>query len=424
MEKPHIPDAPGLGWRPRKQGWAAVWLARQDIARKGFKPSTHQILVLDAAPTEAQETRIRRECVRLQEEMYAFVGGDAEQPPPVFGGMIRDLINAYQIDPDSPYHGMRFHSRKDVTNMLKRIDAKYGKERLVDLGARDFKAWYKAFRWQQGPNGRETIATAYAVITLARMIFSFGAAFEVEKAPHDRISECARLNAILSELKFERAKPRSEAMTLRQCEDIIATANAMGLHSIALAQALQFDLRARQRDIIGEWVPENEPGISVIPPHRGRKWLRGLRWEEISSTMKLSHPMSKSRSGKIIERDLTLYPMVMAELAKIPPEKRTGPVVISEWKGAAGRPWKQNWFRQQWRLVATRAGVPKSLWNMDARAGGITETIEATGGNIEAARKEAEHSDIKTTARYSRRNAEAVKEATILVGDFRAKNRA
>jgi hypothetical protein len=422
MEKPHIPDAPGLAWRPRKLGWAAVWLARQDYAKKGFRPSTHQILVLDAAPTEEQETRIRRECVRLQEEMYAFGTAGTEQPK-VFGGTVRDLINAYQIDPDSPYRATRFHNRKQVTGLLRRIDAKYGKERLADLGARDFKAWYKAFRWQEGPEGRETISTAHAVMTVVRMIFSFGFSFEVEKTPRDRRGECARLKEILSELKFENGRPRSEAMTLRQCEDIIAAANAMGLHSIALAQALQFDLRARQRDIIGEWVPENEPGISVIPHYKGRKWQRGLRWEEISNTMKLSHPISKSRTGKILERDLTLYPMVMAELAKIPPEKRTGPVVVAEWKSAAGRPWKQSWFRQKWRLVATKAGIPKSVWNMDSRAGGITETIEATGGNIEVARKEAEHSDSKTTMRYSRRKAEALKEATILVGDFRAKNR-
>jgi hypothetical protein len=34
----------------------------------------------------------------------------------------------------------------------------------------------------------------------------------------------------------------------------------MGWHSIALAQAIQFDCALRQKDVIGEWVPESEPG--------------------------------------------------------------------------------------------------------------------------------------------------------------------
>jgi hypothetical protein len=417
MDKPQIADAPGLAWRPRRNGWAAVWLARQDIAKAGFKPSTRQIETFTGPPTEAQEHDVRAACVKFQEEMYAF----GHEQPKVFGGTVRALINTYQTDPDCRYQKMRYNGRRHTDALCKRIDARYGYLKLSDIGARDFNRWYAEIREPKEPGGRERITTAHAAMTVVRMMFNFGAAYEVEKAPRDRISECQRIVGVLAKLKFENGKPRDEAMTLRQCENIIAAAHAASppMPSIALAQALQFDLRIRQRDVIGEWVPSTEPGISVIDHRRNRKWLRGIRWEEISSTMKLSHPASKT--GKLIERDLTLYPMVMAELDRIPAEKRFGPVVISE---LTGRPWKNNNFRDHWRRIATASGLPTSVYNMDNRAGGITETIEATNGNVEAARKEAGHSDIKTTQRYSRRHLESNTGTAVIVADFRAKNKA
>lgn len=415
MDKPRIQAAAGLAWRPRRNGWAAVWLARQDIAGKGFKPATHQIGVFTSELTEADLLLIRKECARLQSQMYAFL----DDKPKTFGGTVRELVSAYQIDPDCTYQTMRYKTRRDTDNMLKKIVAKYGAVKLVDLDVREFKRWYESFRWPDGKDGRELITTGHAVMTTVRMVLTFGKLFEIEKTPRDKISECARLKDILSEMTFELAKPRTEAMTLRQCEDIIKAAHLAGSPSIALAQALQFDLRARQKDIIGEWVPVSEPGISVIDPQHARKWLRGLRWEEISGTMILQHPASKT--GKMIERDLKLYPMIAAELDRIPAEKRSGPVVICE---LTGRPWKQNNFRIRWRKIATAAGVPPTVFNMDSRAGGITETIEATGGNVEAARKEADHATLEQTAPYSRRRRQSIDDTAAKVLEFRDKNRA
>lgn len=414
MDKPHIPDAPGLAWRPRNNGWAAVWLARQDIAKKGFKPSTRQILVLEQPPTEAQETAIRIACVRFQEEMYEF----GNERPRVFEGTLRALVSTYQTDPDSAYQTMRYRTRRDTDNLLKRIVAKHGKVRLADIDVRELKRWYEGFRWPDGKDGRELIATGHAMMTTFRMALTYGKVFEIEKTPRDKVSECARVREILSEMKFELARPRTEAMTLRQCEDIIAAAHKAGLPSISLAQALQFDLRARQRDIIGEWVPVSEPGISVIDHYHARKWLRGLRHEEISSTLVLNHPASKT--GKMIERDLSLYPMIMAELDRIPADKRAGPIVICE---LTGRPWKQNHFRIKWREIATTAGVPPTVFNMDSRAGGITETIEATGGDLERARKEADHATQEQTAKYSRHKRRSNDQTAAAVLEFRGKNR-
>ena len=41
-------------------------------------------------------------------------------------------------------------------------------------------------------------------------------------------------------------------------------AEHFGWYSIALAQALQFELLLSQKDVIGEWVPVTEPGKSDV----------------------------------------------------------------------------------------------------------------------------------------------------------------
>ncbi|WP_398480949.1 hypothetical protein [Tardiphaga sp.] len=413
MEKPHIAAAPGLAWRPRKNGWAAVWICRQDIAKKGFKPTTHQIGVFESELTESNLILIRKECARLQEEMYDFV----TDQPNVFGGRIRDLINAYQTDPDSTYHALTYKSRKQVESIMRRVLEACGGDLLSEMNARTMKQVYEKLRWPTGKEGKERIATAHAGMTHIRLMLSFGATYEIEKAPRNQQSECARLREIMSGMRFELVKARKQTVTLRQCEQLIAKAHELGLHSIALAQAMQFDLRSRQKDIIGEWVPLSEPGVSSIV-RRGRKWLRGIRWEEINSDLILEHVTSKT--GKLMKRDLKLYPMTMAELARIPAERRYGPVVVSD---GTGRPWKQNNFRLRWREVADAVGIPKEVFNMDTRAGGITETIKATGGNLEAARKEADHSKLEQTAKYSREHDESNRDTAVIVADFRAKNR-
>jgi site-specific recombinase XerD len=82
----------------------------------------------------------------------------------------------------------------------------------------------------------------------------------------------------------------------------------------------------------------------------------------------------------------------------------TGPVCYCETNGL---PWSPNEYRRKWRLVANEAGVPKSVTNMDSRAGGITEATEA-GADIEHVKHAATHSDISQTQRYSRGATEKI----------------
>jgi site-specific recombinase XerD len=169
----------------------------------------------------------------------------------------------------------------------------------------------------------------------------------------------------------------------------------MGRPSIALAQAFQFELMLRQKDVIGEWVPIREPGISDVQAD-GLKWLRGIRWEEIDQNMVLRHLTSKRQ--KMIEVSLRNAPMVIEEMALLGAQPANGPIIVSEWDRL---PWTGPEFRRWWRIVAEAAGVPKEVRNMDSRAGAISEATDA-GADLEHVRHAATHSNISMTQRYSR----------------------
>jgi len=163
---------------------------------------------------------------------------------------------------------------------------------------------------------------------------------------------------------------------------------------MALAQAFQFDLMLRQKDVIGEWVPLTEPEDGEVVGNR--KWLRGLRWEEIDDRRILRHITSKRQKQIIV--DLTLAPMVMEELKRLDTLPAGGPVIVLE---GTGRPWSSSWFRRRWREIAESVGIPRDVRNMDTRAGAITEASDA-GADLEMVRHAATHSDITMTERYSR----------------------
>jgi integrase len=90
--------------------------------------------------------------------------------------------------------------------------------------------------------------------------------------------------------------------------------------------------------------------------------------------------------------------MVMEELADYPRERRIGPVIINE---TTGKPWKRFNYRRMWASVSAAVGVPPGVWNMDLRAGGITEGLEA-GADITMLGKAATHTQVQTTQGYVR----------------------
>jgi hypothetical protein len=266
-----------------------------------------------------------------------------------FDGSVASLIACYKADENASYSKLRHKTRGHYDYLMGRIEADVGTVLVKDIDAKRLKQIYES--WLQG--GR--IAMAHSLAGMLRGLAVFGATVLKNK-------ECRELKFIIHEAKFQVAKPRNAQLTAEQAAAIIHAAHAMGRPSIALAQALQFECRLHQRDVIGEWVPMNEPGESDVFEGE-QKWLRGMLWSEIDRNLVLRHPAS--RGGQLIEVRLSDAKMVMTEFAKLGPQERTGPVIINE---KTGYPYVPFDFRRLWRLAATAAGVPENVFNKDSRA--------------------------------------------------------
>src|SRR6185437_8269934 len=88
----------------------------------------------------------------------------------------------------------------------------------------------------------------YSLVRMLRGLVTFGSTLLADK-------DCRELKIHLSDMRFPGPKAREERLTAEQVTSIRAQAHKVGKPSIALAQALQFGLTLRQKDVIGEWVP-------------------------------------------------------------------------------------------------------------------------------------------------------------------------
>lgn len=378
---PKIENAPGLKWFPRKDGWEARWRARLDLVRAGFETKSVP-LWRGAVPDEGAVTYIQNQCDRLQTKMLNWSRGGIPELAPAFDGTLKSLIDCYRSDPDSRYGKLRFATRRNYDAQCRRLIREHGAARVEDMDARLMLRWHDA--WTEGGK----IATGHSLIAMLRTLMTFGKTFLKSK-------DCAGVKDTLSDMKFQMPKRREEWITAEQAITVRAKAHELGLPSIALAQAFQFECLLRQKDVIGEWVPNSEPGLSTIAAGND-KWMVGLRWSEIDENLILKHTTSKKQ--KAVEIDLKLAPMVMEELARIGTLPTSGPVIVFETTGA---PYYAYQFRREWRFVARAAGVPTKTFNMDSRSGGITEATDA-GSPLEHVRHAATHSNIQTTQGYSR----------------------
>jgi hypothetical protein len=392
---PKIEDAPGLVWRRHKHTLEARWQARSDLVERGYPISVWPLWkgrYEDGPPDAIAVARIQDVCNALQNEMLVWGAGGI--PVVEFDGTVRGLIGAYKTDSLSGYQKLRHHSRINYNCLLKRLDDTIGDLSIASIKARTIHQYYQ--QWVEGGK----VPMAHALVTMLRTITSFGMAFLED-------DECTRVSVILNKLRFENGKRRTTRLTPEQVIAVRVQAHAMGWHSIALANAFQCDCILRQKDVIGEWVPISEPGVISDVLSGNRKWGRGLRWEEIDDTLTLHHVTSKKQ--KPVHPPLRLAPMVMEEFCRIagvatPAEltrdmlPKSGPVIVHE---RTSEPWSPYTFRIEWRKCATEAGIPKNVRNMDSRAGGISEAIEA-GSPLEHVRHAATHSDAATTQGYDR----------------------
>jgi hypothetical protein len=267
---------------------------------------------------------------------------------------VADLVERYRSDDRSPYKKLRHKTRSHYDSCIRRVLNDAGPDKLADIKRDTFQRYYQMW------TGDGKISMAHGLIAIMRSIVHFGADPLLDK-------ECERLAFVLHNMRFKIAKRADvEHITDEQIATLIANANKMGFPSIALAQALQSGCKLPQKDIIGEWVPEDEPG----DPHvvdGGLKWGWGLRFEEIQEVgngLMLRH--ITSRRGDEVVFNLRNMPLVMEELNKLPkPFPPKGPLIVSE---KTGLPWHGASFRRQWRLIATASNISKKAKNMDTRS--------------------------------------------------------
>lgn len=411
MSPPKLIEAPGHIWRKHTNGWECRWQARTDLVQRGFLPKSKQLFVGEQ-PSGTEIAFIQDECRRLQDEMLIFSrGGIAEVG--AFDGTLKSLIQCYQTDPDSTYRKLRYKVRQNNDALLRRLVNDHGSEDLGDIKGRTILAWYK--EWT---GGGEKLSMGSAFVGQLRTLFTFGRSIL-------EIEDCVRLGMVMHDLKFTGTRARKVSVTAQQADAIRYKARIhFGWYSIALGQAFQFECTLRQKDVIGEWVPLDQEGVSAVI-FGGKKWIRGIDWSEVDENLILKHVTSKKQ--KETEVDLKLAPMVLEEFREMlggrqllvtdPVTKKvtvnrsllpaSGPVLICDTNGL---PWTDSEYRRKWRLVANACGIPKNVWNMDSRSGAISEAI-AAGVPLEFVRHAATHSDISQTQEYDRIQAKATAKA-------------
>ena len=216
-----------------------------------------------------------------------------------------------------------------------------------------------------------------------------------------RNAACRKLSEILTDTEFPAPRGRRQAMSAEQAAAIVSQVHELGLPNLARAVAIQFGCALRQKDVIGEWV--KAPG--------GEQWTSGLLWgEHVKADWRLEKPTSKSNFSEVAEFDLRLLPTVMEELQRTPATSRIGPVILDE---RTGKPYRQREFARRFREVARAAGVPDTIWNMDARAGAVTDAYDKGAREVDAMDL-GTHTQLATNRRYSRNRLAATSRVAVL----------
>lgn len=318
-----------------------------------------------------------------------------------YDGTFASLFNIYQTHKHSPFLKLREVSTRVYVCHLRALEQTIGTVRLADVSFETLIDWQHEF----AVGGHPTRASK--MLTLVKRIIEFGSLVVPDETD---------LNKLLTTFQRMRNKglfitpvnQRESYLTVDQVHAHIAEAHRMGWHSIAMAQAFQFDCALRRKDVIGEWISLNAPGLSDISYGR-QKWLMGIRWEEISDALVLRHRLSKSVKGaaavaeppdprKLEEYDLNYCPLVMAEISQLEQRPQGGPVIVCE---STGRPWSDRHFREVWRDIARAVGIPEEVQNRDSRAGAATEA-DLAGAPRDKIQTTLAHSRSQTTLIYLR----------------------
>ncbi|MDP2801872.1 MAG: hypothetical protein Q8O26_08320 [Phreatobacter sp.] len=271
------------------------------------------------------------------------------------------------------------------------------KRRIDSIDGLDVQRWYEKWSEPKTPGAPKRLREGKGCIQTLRRVVSFAVTL--------RLKGATDLAAVLAEMRFETPPARTSAFSAEHLAALVPAALAAGRPSLALAVALQFETMLRQKDVIGEWVPATEEGGITRPGLRGLTWRSqwALDWTQIDRELVMRKPTSKSNGKRVAVHDLKLMPTTFALIAAIPREQRIGPVVADE---ETGQPYLRERFVRQFRAIADAAGIPAGVWNMDSRAGALTEAREA-GVVVDDLMPAATHNERRTTLGYVRNDLPA-----------------
>jgi hypothetical protein len=382
-------SAPGLKKLRRKGGRVdCYWVADEKLVKKGYPVKT---LRLTGDPSQPSDfAAMASVCRRCQAEMLQWASGIMPRSNRSARGTVAWLCDAFETDRDSPIHGLRRDTQLFYAGKLSIIKDTVGTRRIDTVTGADVRRWFKQWaRFDEATNTYVNHRRGYACIQTLRRIIGYGC----ELRDHDALE----LANVLAHMQFKVPAARKLRPSYEQVVAAREAAHKAGRSSIALAIVLQFDLALRQKDVIGEWVKDKGEAREGVTDGAWR-WQMGLTFAHIGADMVLRKPTSKSNGASVAVHDLNAYPDVLAEMLLISKERRIGPVIIDE---KSGKPWRRSHFSRTFRKIATAAGWPKELWNMDSRAGAISEAFESQA-SAEDVMKSATHTQLATTMGYNR----------------------
>jgi integrase len=409
--------ATGLKARPRKDGTTAYYWVASSVSKNAENYPSKTIRLFGT------DDEIATLCRQYTRDLREWLSERGAGEPEKFNGTLGSLIDVYRSTAESPYFEIKSNTRTMYDESLDLLKDRCGGQLLEDLTGIEIRRWYNNFKTPAAdtekqaaaraeaaamgvtlPPNPERVRRAYKTMQLLRVVIGFGV---VSNTP-----ECPRLKKVLEEMRFKSPKPRTAYINFEQARAICDIALKNGKPSIALAQALQFELTLRQIDVIGRWEKTDSPEDGGIVD-RGRRWRDGLLWSHLDANGLLFKTTSKTEQEAA--HNTMAYPFLREMVDHIPAEKRFGPMIRCE---TTGLPYRYRHFSKLWREIATEAGVPNNVWNRDTRAGGITEGGDA-GIDIELLRHQANHQNIATTQRYNRKTLAKTQK----VAELRVANR-
>lgn len=325
----------------------------------------------------------------LTREMLDWFDGETSGREP---GTWSWLIGRYLSDEFSGIHDVRPNTRRKYKEELGRIEAAIGRVLLSETDYTRLKTWQR----QMQEKGR---SPGYIKKWFTHWGLALAHGVKIGNA------DCARIRQIRSEMRLRSAARRTVFITRPQVDSVVSEADRRGLGFVGLAVLLRFELMLRGNDVHGQWEPAEDRKGGIR--HHGKIWVDGITWDMLDPEVtRLRKVISKTRDSmpEPYEWSLLALPEIRRRLLSVPPEARTGPVIVAH----DGLPPKEGYLTKAFKRIVRDLGLPDDLQIRDSRSGGITEAKELV--DPYTLQHAAQHTQQSTTDIYARgRSASANK---------------